>query len=143
MIGKILVPLPVDSAASGSEALAMAVDIAKANGSKLVLLHVHETMPGYVSAHLPADFAKEAVKTTMADLASTAKKHGIGKECEIVVRSGNPAAEILEFADDAGIDMIVMASHDPVIADYLLGSVAARVVRHAHCSVLVVRHPKS
>ena len=35
--------------------------------------------------------------------------------------------------------MIVMASHDPVLSDYLLGSVAARVVRHAHCSVLVAR----
>ena len=35
--------------------------------------------------------------------------------------------------------MIVIASHDPGLVDYLLGSVAARVVRHAHCSVLVTR----
>ena len=142
MIGKILIPLPVDSANASTEAVAMAVDVAKANGAKIVLLHVNETMPGYVSAHLPADFAKEAMKTTMADLTATAKKHGVDKECEIVVRSGNSAAEILEFAGEAGIDMIVMASPGPGLADYLLGSVAARVVRHAHCSVLVVRHPK-
>ena len=143
MIGKILIPLPVDSANANSEAVAMAVNIAKTNGAKIILFHVNETMPGYVSAHLPADFTKEAMKTTMADLSATAEKHGVDKECEIVVRSGNPAAEILEFAGEAGVDIIVMASHDPVIADYLLGSVAARVVRHAHCSVLVVRHPKS
>jgi len=143
MIGIILIPLPIDSANSHSEAVATAVDIAKANGARIVLLHVQETMPGSVSAHLPADFAKEAMKTTMADLTATAKKHGIDKECEIVVRSGNPAAEILEFASEAGIDMIVMVSHDPGVADYFLGSVAARVVRHAHYSGLVVRHPKS
>ena len=143
MIGKIFTPVPVDSVNSHSKAVAMAVDIAKANGARIVLLHVEETMPGYISAHLPDDFAKKAMKTTMADLKPTAKKHDIDKEYEIVVRSGNPAAEILEFAGEAGINMIVMASHDPGIADYLLGSVAARVVRHAHCSALVVRHPKS
>ena len=51
------------------------------------------------------------------------------------------------FADNAqavqDADVIVIASHDPGLADYLLGSVAARVVRHAHCSVLVVRNVKS
>lgn len=140
MIGKILVPLPVDSAKSGSEAVAMAADFAKAHGSKIVLLHVNEVMPGYVSAHLPGDFAKKALDASRADLAATAREHGIEASCETVVRDGNPAAEILDFANEAGIDMIVMSSHDPGIADYLLGLVAARVVRHAHCSVLVVRH---
>ena len=35
--------------------------------------------------------------------------------------------------------MIVIASHNSGMADYLLGSVADRIVRHAHCSVLVTR----
>lgn len=143
MIDKILVPLPADSAKSRSEAVSMAADLAKPDGAKIVLLHVNEIMPGYVSAHLPADYAKHALDASMADLVATAKKHGIDKECEIVVRAGNPAAEILACAAEQDIDIIVMASHDPGIADYLLGSVAARVVRHAHCSVLVVRKAKS
>lgn len=142
MIGKILVPLPVESAKSGAEALAMAADIAKSNDSKIVLLHVIEIVPGYVSAHLPADFHKKALETSEADLKAAAGKFNLGDKCDIVVREGNPAAEILDFANQNGVDMIVMASHDPGLADYLLGSVAARVVRHAHCSVLVVRHPK-
>ena len=143
MIGKILVPLPVDSAKTRSEALAMAADIAKSNNSVIVLLHVNEIMPGYVSAHLPADFRKKALEASEADLKSVAAKFGLGDRCEIFVREGNPAAEILDFANDAKVDLIVMQSHDPGLADYLLGSVAARVVRHAHCSVLVVRHPKA
>ena len=139
MIGKILVPLPTGSGRSRSEAVAMATDLAKSNGATLTLLHVNEIMPGYVTAHLPADYAKHALDAAMADLVATAKMHGIDKECEIVVRAGNPATEILACAAEQDIDIIVMASHDPGIADYLLGSVAARVVRHAHCSVLVVR----
>jgi len=38
-----------------------------------------------------------------------------------------------------GVDLIIMASRRPELEDYLIGSNAARVVRHAHLSVLVVR----
>jgi len=47
--------------------------------------------------------------------------------------------EILEMAKAKNVDLIVIASHKPGIADYLLGSVAAGVVRHAKCSVHVMR----
>ena len=140
MIGKILVPLPVDSAKTGAAALAMAADIAKANNSEVVLLHVIELVPGYVSTYLPAEFQEKARATSEADMKAAAAKFGFGDNCRVFVREGNPAAQILDFASDAEIDMIVMQSHDPGLADYLLGSVAARVVRHAHCSVLVVRN---
>ena len=102
MIGKILVPLPVESAKSGAEALAMAADIAKSNDSKIVLLHVIEIVPGYVSAHLPADFHKKALETSEADLKAAAGKFNLGDKCDIVVREGNPAAEILDFANQNG-----------------------------------------
>ena len=39
----------------------------------------------------------------------------------------------------AEADLIVVGSHRPAMRDYLLGTNAARVVRHAHCSVLVAR----
>ena len=143
MIEKILVPLPVESAKTGSPALAMAVELAKAHGAKIVLFHVVEEMPGYVAVHLPADLRKNAAAAARDDMEAAAKAHGIDGSADIVVREGNPAADILDFANDTGVDMIVMSSHDPGIADYLLGSVAARVVRHAHCSVLVVRPRKT
>ena len=59
-----------------------------------------------------------------------------------MVRQGAPATQILEAAEEIGADMIVIRSHDPGMSNYFLGSVAGRVVRHAHCSVLVVRQPK-
>ena len=55
------------------------------------------------------------------------------------MRDGQPAREILDYAGEIGADLIVVASHDPGFADFFLGSVAASVVRHAHCSVLVAR----
>jgi nucleotide-binding universal stress UspA family protein len=48
-------------------------------------------------------------------------------------------AEILRVAEEAAADLVVVGSHRPAMKDYLLGTNAARVVRHAHCSVLVAR----
>ncbi|MGB0630008.1 MAG: universal stress protein [Alphaproteobacteria bacterium] len=138
MIGKILVPLDISAEKTGGESLQMAKQMASANDSKICLLHVNETMPGYVAAHLPDDFGERAVKTAQEALQKAAEANGV--TADIVVRSGNPAAEILAYADEAGVDMIILPSHDPGLADYLLGSTAARVVRHAHCSVTVLRH---
>ena len=46
---------------------------------------------------------------------------------------------ILEVADETHADLIIVASHQPDVQDYFLGSTAAKVVRHARCSVLVLR----
>jgi len=48
-------------------------------------------------------------------------------------------AEILGAAEAAEADLVVVGSHRPAMKDYLLGTNAARVVRHARCSVLVAR----
>jgi universal stress protein F len=139
MVSRILVPLDVNVGKTSKEALALAYEMAKSHGAKLTLLHVIEQVPGYAAVHLPANFREKAVKTAEDALKATAKAEGLEGKAEMVVREGHPSTEILEYAQKGGFDMIVIASHDPGIADYLLGSVAARVVRHAHCSVLVVR----
>ena len=56
-----------------------------------------------------------------------------------MVRLGSVYNEVLEEADGTGTDLIVVGSHRPTMATYLLGSNAAAIVRHATCSVLVVR----
>jgi hypothetical protein len=48
-------------------------------------------------------------------------------------------ARRLGVAEEAGADLVVVGSHRPAMKDYLLGTNAARVVRHARCSVLVAR----
>ncbi len=139
MVTKILVPLDVNVGKTSKEALGLAQEMAKSHGAKLTLLHVIEQIPGYAAVHLPPDFRAKTVKVAEDALREAAKAQGLEGKADLVVREGHPSTEILEFAEKEGYDMIVIASHDPGIADYLLGSVAARVVRHAHCSVLVVR----
>ena len=61
-----------------------------------------------------------------------------------VLRTSNTAAEsIVEYAKEAGVDVIVMGTHGRrALAHLLLGSVAERVVRTSPCPVLTVRHPE-
>ena len=56
-----------------------------------------------------------------------------------VVRFGSVYNEVLDEAEKTGADLVVVGSHRPTMATYLLGSNASTIVRHAKCSVLVVR----
>jgi nucleotide-binding universal stress UspA family protein len=59
------------------------------------------------------------------------------------VRSGSPAAEIIRYAEDRSIDLIVMGTHGRgIVAHAVMGSVAEKVVRTAPCPVLTVREPQ-
>jgi nucleotide-binding universal stress UspA family protein len=60
-----------------------------------------------------------------------------------VMLEGDPATEIVRYAADAGIDVIVVGTHGRTGVDRLLmGSVAEKVMREAPCSVLVVKLPR-
>ena len=60
-----------------------------------------------------------------------------------VFLEGNPASEIVRYAADAGIDLIVMGTHGRTGRDRLLvGSVTEKVMREAPCSVMAVKLPK-
>lgn len=140
MIKTILVPIDVAAKEAGAAALGMARELAEKHGGKITLLYVLAQVPGYVETRLPMGFREKILADATASLNEIAAKGGLAKTAEVVVREGHPPTEILEFANERGVDMIVVASHNPGgVVDFLLGSVAARVVRHAHCSVLVVR----
>jgi nucleotide-binding universal stress UspA family protein len=57
---------------------------------------------------------------------------------------GDPAEVLIRYAADAGIDLIVMGTHGRTgLQRLLMGSVAEKVLRGAHCSVLVVKMPRA
>jgi nucleotide-binding universal stress UspA family protein len=61
----------------------------------------------------------------------------------LALRSGSPFVEVVRYARDEGMDLIVLGTHGRgAIAHMLLGSVAERVVRKAHCPVVTVRQPE-
>jgi nucleotide-binding universal stress UspA family protein len=70
-------------------------------------------------------------------IASRAREAGIAAETEVV--TGRPARDLLEYAEESGIDMVVMGTAGRTGASrYLFGSTAERVVRHADVPVVAV-----
>lgn len=65
-----------------------------------------------------------------------------GVVCKHRYFRGSPAEEILQFAEQEGIDLIVMGSHGRTgLSRLLMGSIAEGVMRRASCPVLVVKQP--
>jgi nucleotide-binding universal stress UspA family protein len=63
-----------------------------------------------------------------------------GRRTVTEVRDGDPAPTLLRAASDQGADLIVVGDHGhSAIERFMIGSVSENVVRHAHCSVLVVK----
>jgi nucleotide-binding universal stress UspA family protein len=63
---------------------------------------------------------------------------------EAVIRTGDPASEIVDEAREWSADLIVVGSHGYTgVKRFILGSVALSVVSHAPCSVEVVRRKQS
>lgn len=136
---QILVPIDLSQTEAGAGALAAARRVDGPQGNDITLLNVVSNIPDYVVAQIPTEVMEDFDKNAAEDLGKFAKENGLADQARVVVRTGHPAREILEYAESHDVDMIVIASHDPGWQDYLLGSVAGKVVRHAHCSVFVVR----
>ncbi|VAW11482.1 hypothetical protein MNBD_ALPHA09-722 [hydrothermal vent metagenome] len=142
MFKKVLFPVDIDQDSSLA-ALPDAGDIARRFDGNLTLLNVQAPMPSMVSAYLPDDYPQESVQMIKDRLKSVIDENKLGAGTEVVVRHGSPHHAILEYAEAEDIDLIIIASHNPGLVDYLLGSTAGQVVRHAQCSVLVLRSGSS
>ncbi len=134
MYKKIIVALGL-SHGHGITGLEMARRL-RAEDGKIVALHVLEPVPGFASNYLPPDHGSEVRKAAEAAIR---ERVGEQADAEVVVLSGHPGRTITEYAEDVEADCIIVGSHKPELKDYLLGSTAARVVRHAPCSVHVLR----
>jgi nucleotide-binding universal stress UspA family protein len=137
---KILVPIDLEHGDYVGEVLRIAAELATRDDAEVELLTVIQAGPVIVSQFLPESY--EAMASTKAEQALAVLVAGMGAAAEKVstaVRFGGTYQEILAYAEKIGADLIVIGSHKPNVADYLLGSTAARVVRHARCSVYVVR----
>jgi universal stress protein A len=143
-VTKVLVPL--DFSTTSDAALEFARTVAGSFNASLHLLHVFEDpmlATGFAEAYapLPPDTRAALIDDAGAQLASrlSAEERERFKATTDVV-SGFSAMAIVEYAQDHGIDLIVMGTHGRTgMAHLLIGSVAERVVRLAQCPVLTVR----
>ncbi|MCP4385480.1 MAG: universal stress protein [Hyphomicrobiales bacterium] len=141
MYNDILLPIDLTHRDTQAKAVATAAELARKWNARLhVLTVVPDLGSSLVASYFPPDFEKKAMASA-ADELRTFADQAIGGDIPVqhIVSHGTIYSEIMRYADKTGCDLIVMASHRPELKDYLLGPNAARVVRHANQSVLVVR----
>lgn len=141
MLGKIL--CPVDFSAGSNAALKLAVRLAGANGSELVIAHAFQ-FPGIAAtepmmAGRAIKLAEEGEKRSLAAAGEQALALGATRVTTRFLE-GAPWHELVGLVESEHIDLVVMGTHGRTgLKRWLIGSVAEKVVRHAAASVLVVR----
>jgi nucleotide-binding universal stress UspA family protein len=136
---------PIDFSDASRAAMEVAADLARRFGADLVLLHAYP-VPGYTFP----DGSVVASPKMLQDLADGAERHleewrreaerlG-GARVSAAKSAGEPAKEIVAFAREEGVDLLVLGTHGRSgIEHALMGSITERVLRKAHCPVLTVR----
>jgi nucleotide-binding universal stress UspA family protein len=131
MYKHILVPVDLADAGAAEKAMAVARHFARRDGAQLSVISVVPAWPEDLERS-PKDYQPELD----AYLARVRGDMAIDGTIKV---GGSISGRIIEAIEDRHIDLVVMASHNPRVTDYLIGSNAAHVVLHAPCSVLVVR----
>jgi nucleotide-binding universal stress UspA family protein len=140
MFRTILVPVDVDDAETSRPALDRAVALAEASGGTLRVVYVRSLVPMSFMEFVPPHFDTAQQGEAEKRLAALVAGIRLPKErVSSAVIMGGVYHDVLQEAERIGADLIVIGSHRPTMATYLIGSNAATIVRHAKCSVLVVR----
>jgi len=145
---RILVATDFSEAADA--ALAYGRELARTVDARLDVLHVAANVfaravgvEGYVAAYPQIQREVDDAARNQLDRLVTDEDRALLDARAVIRTSNSPAAEIVAYAREAGVDLIVMGTHGRgAMAQLLMGSVAERVVRTAPCPVLTVRHPE-
>ncbi|MFB6178098.1 MAG: universal stress protein [Halorientalis sp.] len=143
MYERVLVPTDGSDAAAG--AVAHAIDAAQRHEATIHLLSVIDTSvenaaPGLAMGEIRDQLNAECERA-IADLGAQIEDAGLDTTSEI--REGNPDTEILNYIDDADIDLVVMGSTGKNIREReRVGSVTDCLVRKAGVPVLAVPQPR-
>jgi nucleotide-binding universal stress UspA family protein len=133
MFENILIPIRPNRPSTWRKALPLAVAEAQRYGAKLHIITVTSDVDPEDDKKTANDVARE-----LQDLVDEQVPSDLAVEAQIY-KGASVHRNIRKAADERNCDLIVMNSHRPDLRDYLIGSNASQVVRHATCSVLVVR----
>jgi nucleotide-binding universal stress UspA family protein len=135
---------PIDFSECSEKVFPYALDTAQTFDAKLYLLFVARDISYLTIIDVPRDL----LMNTVAEVAKAGEDHMVifadknlgdftNYETKVVI--GNPAEEILRFADEQGIDLIVMGTHGRKgLERTLMGSVADHVIKNAAVPVLTI-----
>lgn len=140
MFHNVLLAIDLNEPSSWARALPAALEVCKPSAAALHVIYVAAEVNVQVASFFPADANERLLEQASADLKAWVRDHvPAGVTAHSIIAQGNVYRSIMDAAEKINADLIVMASHKPTITDYLLGANAAHVVRHASCSVMVVR----
>jgi nucleotide-binding universal stress UspA family protein len=136
---KQTVLVPIDFSEESFNALDVARSLVQ-DLSSLHLVHVTEDLIEHAYGDIWGETkAEERTKVIQEYLYEKLKTMSY-QDLQFAIRVGSPPVEILSYAKEIQAELIVMPSHGRTgIKHFALGSVAERVVRRAHCPVLVLR----
>jgi nucleotide-binding universal stress UspA family protein len=133
----------VDFSPGSQVAARAAAELARTGHRPLLLLHVVQLPRLSFARPIPTaeDILRSAMDASMNELSALRDDLATrGAHAEPVVTQGVPWKQIVRAAQERAAGLIVLGAHGEThLVEALLGSVAERVVRHAPCSVLVVR----
>ncbi|MBN1756524.1 universal stress protein [bacterium] len=139
---------PTDFSEHSKIALEYAVDLARQYNAKLYIQHVFDENildPFFFSEGENSARYFEQVEKKFMDMISQFLKGENLKEVNFqpILSNGTPSAEIVKFARNNDINLIIIATHGRTgLSHFLMGSTAERVVQNAPCPVLTIRHPE-
>jgi nucleotide-binding universal stress UspA family protein len=141
MYKDILLPIDLDQESSWRKALPLAVELGKSFGARL---HIMTVVPDYrfhyVSQYFPPGYEEKMISAIDDRLRDFVGEHvPENVQVQLIVAHGSIYREIAIAAEDIGADLILMASHTPGAADFLIGPNAEKVLHHFKRSVLIVR----
>ena len=137
MYTRILVPL--DGSAAAENALPYAEEIAAKHGAEIILASVSER-PAVETDHLYHSYLEHIAERVQHRLKDWGAKEGAKVKSEVLL--GTPAGEILRYADENNVSLVTMASRGHSSrGPWLLGNIAAKVLRATGKPVLLVRAP--
>ncbi|WP_127142673.1 universal stress protein [Pelagibacterium montanilacus] len=141
MYKNILLTIDLANLDGERRAVDTVVEYARAFGAQL---HILTVVPDFgmsiVGSFFPPEHEKRAVETANEQLhAFTRTAIPVDIRHRHIVDHGVIYRVILHYTRETQCDLVVMSSGRPDLEDYILGPNAARVMRHARCSVLVVR----
>ena len=136
---KSSVVVPVDFSDDSFTAVDAAFDLV-ADASHLHVVHVLPTMepaePGVIWATIDNPSREHHALLALRERLADARY----KQISLTIKFGDPGHEIADFAQEKKAELIVLPSHGRTgLTRLLLGSVAEKVVRLAHCPVLVLK----
>lgn len=130
---------PTDGSAGAGKAFEHALALAEDQEATLHILHVIDVVAPAASLHeMIAERMIETGTELVDSIAESTSDRGV--DVETVVREGDPAETIVDYAANAGIDLIVMPTHGrPELSKSILGSVTDKVIRTGDVPVTVIK----